>query len=504
MISKKFSIIILISMVLVNVLGCQNTKPQKTISPDTPYYSVTIGSYEKSSNHYMNVDIEMPKITYSNQAGSALIDPLNTEIENSLNSLIDEAKDNALSTYNAYIDSAKVNAKKDIESKILKLRSKYIDILDEEEKEFLSKLTADNLDEMRFDMAFLSSSSIARKMRRPKGTPSNMHKIIGFTNTEDIIIPGLHNKNIIIVETTPKNLTETTLEIEGKPGKIAPSEGRPSRMNRSTDSNAFPSGDREGWPSRENGDREGWPSKENGDREGWPSRPEGQRKQENQSEQVLQKIDDNKEGKIVKEEFSKSTKSNIDFITKSTKSNIDFTIKSSESEIHSAKDKKQPSNLSEEVTIENFHRDLFNIYMTRIPNDDYLRRFYIPTTIQCSFEVKCLDEDYISLFVQLTESRNTSSIKRLFYNIDLNKGKIVNIKDILGEKYKENVVKVINEEIDKWNEDQKATLIENYSVEKYINDNTPFFINNNHKPVIEIEKFAITIGAAGYHEFQIP
>ena len=112
MISKKFSIIILISMVLVNILGCQNFKQQKTISPDTPYYSVTIGSYEKSSNHYMNVDIEMPKITYSNQSGSALIDPLNAEIENSLNELITKAKDNALTTYNAYIVSAKANAKR--------------------------------------------------------------------------------------------------------------------------------------------------------------------------------------------------------------------------------------------------------------------------------------------------------------------------------------------------------------------------------------------------------
>ena len=142
--------------------------------------------------------------------------------------------------------------------------------------------------------------------------------------------------------------------------------------------------------------------------------------------------------------------------------------------------------------------------MTKIPNDNYLKTFYIPTTIHCNFEVKCLDEDYISLFVQLAESRNTSSIKRLFYNIDLNKGKIINIKDILGENYKENAVKVINGEIDKWTDDQKATLIENYSVEKYIDENTPFFINNNHKAVVEIEKFAITIGAAGYHEFQIP
>lgn len=483
MISKKFSIIILISMVLVNILGCQNFKQQKTISPDTPYYSVTIGSYEKSSNHYMNVDIEMPKITYSNQSGSALIDPLNIEIENSLNELISKAKDNALTTYNTYIESAKANAKKDIEAKIEKLKSKYMDILSDEEKEFISKLTADNLNEMRFDRAFISSNSNVRKMRRPKGTPSNMNFVNGFTNTEDIIIPGLHNKNIIIVETTPRNLTETTLEVEGKPGRIAPSEDRPNRKNRASNSDAFSNDGRGQWQGEQR-------RQDNQSSQGIQNKEDNQNKL---NEQNLQKEDDILKRRIVTEE-----------IVKATNSNIDVSIKASNSEIISTHDKKQFSKNDDAVTIKNFHRDLFDIYMTKIPNDNYLKMFYIPTTIHCNFEVKCLDEDYISLFVQLAESRNTSSIKRLFYNIDLNKGKIINIKDILGENYKENAVKVINSEIDKWTDDQKATLIENYSVEKYIDDNTPFFINNNHKAIIEIEKFAITIGAAGYHEFQIP
>ncbi len=481
--SKKISIIILISMLLVNILGCQNIKSKKTISPDTPYYSVTIGSYEKSSNHYMNVDIEMPKITYSNESGSALIDPLNIEIENSLNELISKAKDNALTTYNTYIESAKANAKKDIETKIEKLKSKYMDIISDEEKEFVSKLTADNLNEMRFDRSFISSNSDVRKMRRPKGTPSSMNFVNGFTNTEDIIIPGLHNKNIIIVETTPKSLTETTLEIEGKPGIVAPSEDRPNRKNRASNSDAFSNNGREQW--------QGEQAKQN--RQNISTQQDNLKKQEESNQQNFKNGNNNLKREIVGEE-----------IIKSTKSSLDSTIKSTSSNIYSINDERQDVNVDDGITIKNFHRDLFDIYMTKIPNDDYLTRFYIPTTIHCNFEVKCLDEDYISLFVQLAESRNTSSIKRLFYNIDLNKGKIINVKDILGENYKDNVVKVINGEIDKWSDDQKATLIENYSVEKYIDENTPFFINNNHKAVIEIEKFAITIGAAGYHEFQIP
>ena len=321
-----------------------------------------------------------------------------------------------------------------------------------------------------------------------------MNFVNGFTNTEDIIIPGLHNKNIIIVETTPRNLTETTLEVEGKPGRIAPSEDRPNRKNRASNSDTFSNDGRGQWQGEQR-------RQDNQSSQGIQNKEDNQNKL---NEQNLQKEDTNFKRRIVTEEIVKATNSNTDLIIISSKSNIDISIKSSNSEIISTHDKKQFSENDDAITIKNFHRDLFDIYMTKIPNDDYLTRFYIPTTIHCNFEVKCLDEDYISLFVQLVESRNTSSIKRLFYNIDLNKGKIINIKDILGENYKENAVKVINSEIDKWTDDQKATLIENYSVEKYIDDNTPFFINNNHKAVVEIEKFAITIGAAGYHEFQIP
>ncbi|MBR4314847.1 MAG: hypothetical protein IKP66_08065, partial [Lachnospiraceae bacterium] len=158
---------------------------------------------------------------------------------------------------------------------------------------------------------------------------------------------------------------------------------------------------------------------------------------------------------------------------------------------------------SDEITLDNFYRDLRTIRRFNIPDDFSLTIQYIPTTIECHYEVKCLDEEYLSLFVELSESRTTSSVKRLFYNVNLNNKKIVNLKDVLGDKYKETSVKCITEAIDKWSDEQKSTLIEGYNLDNYITESTPFFINNNHKPVIEIERFVITIGSSGYHEFQI-
>ncbi len=469
---KTLSAFIIVSIVASNLFACTTSINKKVINTDTSYYSVTIGSFEKTKNSYMDVDIEVPKITYSNDSSSSLIDPINAEIEKSLATMIEESKNKALSTYQTYIESAKENAKKDIENRINNLKEKYKNILGDEEVKLLSEFSFDDLERAPFDKRFIASKSEFKNMRQKRfngaindnhSTPSNQNRdknrktnndndklrettvdgiVHGFTNSNELIIPGLHNKNIIVVETTENDTKETTSNENNKSDRIKPSEG---------DYNGFKNGNNDMFTDDK-----------------MPPRNRGTKseaiKMENHPPQEL----------------------------------------STKSEIKPDKIIASHSDIDKEITLDNFYRDFADIYMTRIPDDYTLSMYYIPTTIKCNFEVKCLDEDYLSLFVEISESRTTSMIKRLFYNIDLNQGKIIGLKDFLGENFKENVVKIINSEIDKWNAEQKSTLINNYSVEKYISDDTPFFINNNHRAVIQIEKFAITIGSAGYHEFQIP
>lgn len=478
MINKKLTIIGLFSLISLTISACNTIRPVKNISIDTPYYSVTTGKFDKDRNAYMNYDIKIPKITYSNSDGNELIDALNLEIETSLTKLIDDAKARALNTYETYLQSAKDNAKKDIENKIADLESKYKSVIGQEEKDILSKLNADDLDSFSFSnmsrrntFSNLISSYSETTPRFGKrynfdGNFSNNNQeetISGHSNSDDIIIPGLHNKNIIIVETTTAAATETTIKISGRPG-IAPSENgnidfsdrpkRASRSNMSSNNQDVKTGEK------------------------------FNRNTDITFESKNDKLFPNAE--TVKATVSETTTSET------------LTDKIVMSEATSSETAK-----SDELTLDDFYRELRSIRRFNVPGDFYLTMQYIPTTIACNYEIKCLDEDYLSLFVELTESRTTTNVKRLFYNVDLNKKKIISLKDVLGDKYKETIVKCINEAIDKWNDEQKATLIENYSVDNYINENTPFFINNNHKPVVEIEKFAITIGSTGYHEFQI-
>ncbi len=441
---KILTNILLISILLTNISACSQNNIKKTITADSPYYSVTTGSFKRSENAYMNLDIKIPKITYSNNGGNELIDSLNNDIESSLNTLIAEAMENALNTYKTYLQSAKDNVKKDIENKIAEIGSKYQSVIGQEEKDMLSKLSADDISNFSFSsmgrmntfpnrMASLSNAMPGFRRRfnsEFKSEENNIEETVsGHTSSGDIINPALHNKKIIVVETTTAAQTETTIKISGRPG-VAPSE----------DSNSS-SSDKSDRPKRAS----------------WSN---GQKK------------------------------------------NTERNFKATNSEL-SRQATKSEITKSDEITLENFYRDLRRIRRYYIPDDYSLTIQYIPTTIECDYEIKCLDEDYLSLFVELTESRTTSNVKRLFYNVDLNKMKIINLKDVLGDKYKETSVKSIQDAIDKWSDAQKSTLIQNYSLDNYINENTPFFINNNHRPVIEIEKFAITIGSTGYHEFQI-
>ena len=114
-----------------------------------------------------------------------------------------------------------------------------------------------------------------------------------------------------------------------------------------------------------------------------------------------------------------------------------------------------------------------------------------------------MDEEYLSLFIEISESRTTSTVKRLFYNIDLVNKKTITLNEIIGENYKDKCVQTITSAIDSWSDEEKQLLKKDYNVSEYISDDTPFFINNNHKPVISLDKFSITVGTAGYLEFQI-
>ena len=428
---KKSNVALLLLISIISSLfSCKNLPisiTKKTTNVDLTYYSITTAKAYHENNYYMEIDVKIPKITYSSSENDVLFDNINSEIENKLTSLIADAKENALLTYKTYLNTAKNNIKNDREIRIENLKQKYKNILGSEEVKSINDVL--NMDK--------STDSIIK----------------GFTNSDNLIIPELHNKNIIVIETTSsKEVNQTTVSISGNPGnnEVVPEEK--SFFNN----------------TRQIASRSDFKRSSN------LGNPKFREREE--------KLTTN--SNLVKEKESKINNYLNASISISTKSNLLSTI----------------SEVNKILTLDDFYEELNEIKMIHIPNDNVLLKEYTPSKITCNFDVKCLDEDYISLFIELCETKTVTNIKKYFYNIDLKNKKIIKLSDVLGDNYKEICVNSIKAAIENFDEEQKSKLKSDYNIDNLINSDTNFFINNNHIPVVAIDKFAIT---PGYVDFQI-
>lgn len=455
---KRLAIVLVVSFMLNLLSACENIDAAKqilgqknagnqSVSTESPYFYVTNGSVIKERNHYMELEVKIPKIEYSNEDSDPVFDTINKEIESDINKVIEDCKENAYKTYVAYLDTAKTNIKNERDKKINELKVKYKSVLEDNEVKAIAKLLGE---EIALDM--------------PEYTATDS-ELDGFTSTQDLINAGPHNKKIIVKDRdeTLKNssIKETTMHIEGRPGKrntVVESE-----TNAQSDVNA--------------------------------KKP------------------------LANAEVKTATKSEAKVTAKATSSTPKKDTNLPQSQFPPrgngfggfgrsfnasfSEAIKKDLEITDEITKENFYKELRNIRNLRTPSDMMLTREYIPMYIYCDFDVKCLDEDYISIYVEIYETRTQMQTKVLFYNIDLKNKKQLGIKDVLGENYKEIAKASINKTIESWDESQKSLLSNNYNIDAFLTDDTTFFINNNHMPVIVFDKYAITAGAAGYPEFQI-
>lgn len=237
MISKNTAKILLISLVLSSLSGCGNSNVDKKAFNNAPYYAITITSHEKLRNDYVDVDVKIPKIVYTGTRSNAFIESLNSKIKNDVTSIVEEAKKTAKNNY------SKNNRQDKMPSDDMHKRpsiATYSDIIkspneipfkDRPERPF--RATNSEINRFQSDMPFKdkperpfrSTNSEINKFRDE--IPNAYETVVGFTNSDNLIIPELHNKNIIVVETTKKETeeAETTTKSRNRSERIAPSEG---------------------------------------------------------------------------------------------------------------------------------------------------------------------------------------------------------------------------------------------------------------------------------------
>ena len=128
---------------------------------------------------------------------------------------------------------------------------------------------------------------------------------------------------------------------------------------------------------------------------------------------------------------------------------------------------------------------------------------YIPVEITVDYEVKYISEEYASFVVYQYEDRFNAYNYSFYYNLDLETGKNVTLRDLYGTNYREIVAGSIEETIEGWNDEQKSMLWEDLSFSDLISEDTKFYLNENGEVVVVFEKYQIAVGTAGELEFVI-
>ena len=123
--------------------------------------------------------------------------------------------------------------------------------------------------------------------------------------------------------------------------------------------------------------------------------------------------------------------------------------------------------------------------------------------IKVDYEIKQQDDKYLSFVVRGYENWSNANNESRYYNLDLRTGKEVTLKDLLGDDYEALANESIRQQIAEREQAGESFFAEDAGGFTGITENTKFYINANHNPVVVFERYEIANGAAGEIEFEI-
>lgn len=132
---------------------------------------------------------------------------------------------------------------------------------------------------------------------------------------------------------------------------------------------------------------------------------------------------------------------------------------------------------------------------------------YGPMLIEINYEITYQDNNLISFIITKSENMFSAYTEQYFYNINIQNGKELNLKEVLGDNYKEIVDKEVKKQI---KERKKADKNNIYFAEDeggfsgIENEYQDFYIDENKKVTIVFQKYEIAPGYMGIQSFEIP
>lgn len=130
---------------------------------------------------------------------------------------------------------------------------------------------------------------------------------------------------------------------------------------------------------------------------------------------------------------------------------------------------------------------------------------YQPINIQIDYKVGYSNDKVVSFMISKSETLANAYTEIYFYNVDIETGKKLNLRDVLGNEYKQIVDTTIYKEIEERskNPDNIYFTADEGGFEGIENEYQDFYINSDGKVVIVFEKYRIAPGYMGTQEFVI-
>ncbi|MCI7474091.1 MAG: DUF3298 and DUF4163 domain-containing protein [Clostridiales bacterium] len=130
---------------------------------------------------------------------------------------------------------------------------------------------------------------------------------------------------------------------------------------------------------------------------------------------------------------------------------------------------------------------------------------FMPIIISVDYEIKCQNDHYLSFVITKTETLASAYTEYYTYNIDLQAGQEITLRDLLGPDYKQIANSVIAAEIGRRSQDpDNLYFLQGEGGFESISDDQLFYLDAGGTPVVFFEKYEIAPGYMGTQEFRIP
>ena len=130
---------------------------------------------------------------------------------------------------------------------------------------------------------------------------------------------------------------------------------------------------------------------------------------------------------------------------------------------------------------------------------------YIPLEVEIDYTIKCQNNKYISFVVSKVETQASFYEEDDYYNIDLETGKDLTLKNLLGANYADKVVRTVQEGIRKReSENPDNQYFHEETTLMAVDPDQDFYINEAGNVVLVFSKYDLAPGYMGSQEFEVP